>query len=259
MFAIALLTALVPAGSASHADGDYEIPLLFEWHTSDLDILIVPPEHGQLRNNEDILDTLDPNEAHPCTMAWTRAIRDGIQNWKVAIEIFGAPWVQEELAITVHVVACDDPQTFPEQPEILVATGGTLGPALGLAVPGDPCIALGSRLDYKSGRNPNYADMFNVMSHEVGHCFGLGHTGFPDAGTVGGGAHPAHDTMEGGYEHWFGTAGTHRHCVSNLDVRGLEAVFDDSVNRTEIVRMPVAEYALAENPLCNSVLLPGGG
>jgi hypothetical protein len=87
----------------------------------------------------------------------------------------------------------------------------------------DPCIVRMSKVEIESF---TYADMYNVTAQEFGHCLGLRHVG-----SQGGieptseQKHPEHDVMNGFYTHWIGAAGTHLHCISNLDVLALETSF----------------------------------
>lgn len=254
---IAIASLLVPTSVANHADGTYEIPVWFEWDRSDLQVLIVPPEHGQLFNSNGVLNNLDPNEANPCTTSLLAAIRDSIQGWRDAVTEFGAAWLQADLVITDHVLGCDSPTQVPTSPDIVVYTDETKGPILGFAVSTDPCIVNNSKFSTGSLRSFNYADMFNVMGQEFGHCLGLQHTGDPDGGAIGDPGHPAHDVMEGRYEHSVGAAGTHRHCVSNLNVKGLEAVFDGNADPNEIVEMAVADYLTSGSALCDNQHVTG--
>jgi hypothetical protein len=57
-----------------------------------------------------------------------------------------------------------------------------------------------------------YADMYNVVGHEFGHCLGLFH------------ADEGHDLMAGTYPHQVGHT-TALHCPSNVDVKALTYAF----------------------------------
>jgi hypothetical protein len=71
-----------------------------------------------------------------------------------------------------------------------------------------------------------YADMFNVNAQEYGHCLGLQHVGSQGgADPTSEQKHPEHDVMNGFYADNVGAKGTHLHCVSNMDVKGLDFVF----------------------------------
>lgn len=248
----ALLLGLnVPSVPASHADGDYDGPVWFEWNRLQLEVLVFPAESGQVRNSNGILGGPDPAEANPCTNSYTRALRDAIDNWKFAVSVAAAAWLKNGFQLTPHVVGCDPPTAFPARPDIVVITDQTKGPVLGVAVKNDPCVINNSRISTNL-QSFTYADMFNVMGHEFAHCLGLGHTGDLDGGTVGDASHPSHDIVEGIYEHSVGSQGVHLHCVSNLNVRVLEAVFDGNTNPSQIVEMPVAQYQWIDSPQCNN-------
>jgi hypothetical protein len=193
----------------------YELPRWFEWDRAALDVLIVPPNHGQLVNGNGFLGgSGDPNELDPFKNSYTRAIEDSIAAWKNGILQFGPKWLVAGVRIDAYVIGRDEiPQPVLEQPEIVVYTDVTKGPILGFALSSDPCIVNNSKFFVTS---MTYADMYNINGQEFGHCLGLLHT------TDGA---PNHDVMDGTYDDTPGAAGTHLHCVSNLDVLGLEQVF----------------------------------
>jgi hypothetical protein len=193
----------------------YELPRWFEWDRAALDVLIVPPNHGQLVNGNGFLGgSGDPNELDPFKNSYTRAIEDSIAAWKNGIAQFGPRWLVEGVSIDAYVIGRDQiPQSALEQPEIVVYTDATKGPILGFAVSTDPCIVNNSKFFVTS---MTYADMYNINGQEFGHCLGLLHTSD---------GRPNHDVMDGTYDDEPGAAGTHLHCVSNLDVLGLEQVF----------------------------------
>jgi hypothetical protein len=192
----------------------YELPRWFEWDRASLDVLIVPPEHGQVVNDEGVLGGGDPNELDPFNNSYMRAIEDSIAAWESGIAQFGPRWLVDGVRFNTYVVGRDQiPQEALEQPEIVVMTDQTKGPILGFALSTDPCLVNNSKFFVTS---MTYADMYNINGQEFGHCLGLLHTsdGRPD-----------HDVMDGTYDDTPGAAGTHLHCVSNLDVLGLEQVF----------------------------------
>ncbi len=250
--------------TASHADGDYEIPLFFEWGTSHmvLDTIFVPPGHGQIFNNAGLFGGNIVSDWDQCTGTYTRALLDSIENWRVAINTFGSAHLKT-LDINVWIAGCDPTSSMPTDPEIIVYLDDYKGPVLGFALTNMPdtdhCVVNNGKFGTVPINTWNYEDMFNVMGQEFGHCLGLGHTGDVSGAPAGAASHPSHDTMEGQYEHSIGVSGTHRHCNSNLNVLALEAVFDNVSNPNQIIEMAVGSYALATNPLCNSVLIPGGG
>ena len=81
--------------------------------------------------------------------------------------------------------------------------------------------------------------MYDLISHEVGHCLSLGHVG--DANTESTDdsyAYPHHDIMS--YEN-DGLRASRHHCVSNLNVRVIEKAFSSMLN-------PPGTTAVAPNP-----------
>src|SRR5688500_5111987 len=63
----------------------YRQPLFFEWNHNDLDVLIVPPGHGQLVNgpsNDRLLNDGDPNEVNPLATSYLKATLKSITDWQ---------------------------------------------------------------------------------------------------------------------------------------------------------------------------------
>jgi hypothetical protein len=222
----------------------YELPRWFEWDRAALDVLIVPPEHGQLVNGNGFLGgSGDPNELDPFKNSYMRAIEDSIAAWKNGVAQFGPDWLAGGVTFNVYVVGRDPiPQSALEQPEIVLLTDQTKGPILGFALSTDPCIVNNSKFFVTS---MTYEDMYNINGQEFGHCLGLLHTsdGRPD-----------HDVMDGTYDDTPGAAGTHLHCVSNLDILGLEQVFGALFGQPteEVVSVLPSQYRTipcsADNP-----------
>lgn len=218
--------AALPVGvaSADHEDGLYELPSIAQWGTTHLRVLIVPPAHGQILNAESgILNNNDPKELTPFN-SYLDAIEGAIAAWPRAIDRFGAPDLRAAFKQDVYVLGRDTiPPDVLAQPDILVVTDEEEGPALGTAIRVVPCVV---RMSKSFILSFTYADMYNVTAQEYGHCLGLRHVG-----SQGGveptseQKHPEHDVMNGFYPHTVGAAGTHRHCISNLDVLALEYVF----------------------------------
>jgi hypothetical protein len=222
----------------------YELPRWFEWDRAALEVLIVPPNHGELVNGNGFLGgSGDPNELDPYKNSYTRAIEDSIAAWENSITQFGPSWLVDGLTIDTYVIGRDQiPQSALEQPEIVVYTDATKGPILGFALSSDPCIVNNSKFFVTS---MTYEDMYNINGQEFGHCLGLLHTSD---------GRPNHDVMDGTYDDAPGAAGTHLHCVSNLDVLGLEQVFGGLFGREteEIVSVLPVQYRTipcsADNP-----------
>ena len=243
---LAAMMALSGTSWADHDDGYYEIPALVMWRDAHLTVLVIPPNHGQVFNNETgVLNGGDPDELTPFN-SYLDAIEDAIEAWDAAVEQLGADWLRAAYQMDVYVLGRDDvPPDVLANPDILVVTDESQGLVLGTAYRLDPCIVRMSKVEIFSF---TYADMYNVTAQEFGHCLGLQHVGsqggvdpFSDA------KHPEHDVMNGFYTHFIGDAGTHLHCVSNLDVIGLEAAFawanpDATARQSMTLLMPEGAY-----------------
>ena len=221
--AASLMVALVPAAAmADHEDGVYELPAQDQWTKSRLTVYVMPPTHGQLYNGNGALGGADPNEVTPFENSYLRAMEASIREWNKGIRMFGSDELTKRFKASVYVVGRDE---LPQEgePDILVVTDENKGPVLGFALYTEPCIVNNSQMFTRSF---NYADMFNVMGQEYGHCLGLGHVGSQGgADPTSSQKHPEHDVMNGFYSDPIGAEGTHLHCVSSLDVKGLEYTF----------------------------------
>lgn len=225
-----------PLGIASHNDGFYDIPVWFEHSRRTLDVLIVPAEHGPIVNGDGVLGGGNAvAEANPLTNAYTRAMIDSVNNWQVAIDAYAPAWLKDRLVLNVYVLGVGTP-LLPTQYEIVVASDENKLTTLGIAVSGSPCLVLNSKFFVTSF---TYEDMFNINAQEYGHCLGLDHVS---------GNHPVLDPMNGLYPHSPGSASNPLHCVSNLDVKGLEGVFARTMGQPSSMwgadgRVSVSQYA----------------
>lgn len=238
MALIALAGGLAPA-RASDDDGSYDLPVWFHWEKAELDVLIFPPAHGQLLNDDGPLGGEGPTEATPFN-SYLHAIESSIGDWRTAIRTYGSPALREGVDIRPYVVGRDSiPPAALTQPEIVVVNDETKAQILGLAISTRPCIVDNSMW---FGKSFSYEDMYNVNAQEFGHCLGLEHV-------VDG--HPEHDAMNGIYMHSIGASGTHLHCASNLDVATLELVFGRvlGTGTGEVASLPVASYQTIPCPL----------
>lgn len=237
------LSLTAAPATADHEDGFYEIPTSDVWTESKLEVLIIPPEHGQLYNHYGPLGGLDPREVTPFQNSYLRAIEDSIAEWEHGVDKFGSRRLRRALKITTYVLGRDDvPTGVLHSPDILLITDENKGPILGFAMYTTPCIVNNSRMFLRSF---TYADMYNVNAQEFGHCLGLGHVGSQGgADPTSSQKHPEHDVMNGFYADAVGAQGTHLHCVSNLDVKGLEWTFSvlGGTRDDHTVFMPVDKY-----------------
>ena len=211
-----------PAGAAST---DYEQPVIFESSTSVIDVLIVPPNHGQLLNDNGILAGLSPAELTPFN-SYLPAIEQSVRAFKAGVDQFGPEWLKRGMVLNVFVLGRDTvPTNAVLDPEVIILTDETKLDILGIAVTAlDPCIVDNSKLGLFS---LSFEDMYNINGQEFGHCLGLEHV---EGGPLGDEV-LKHDVLNGIYSHEPGLVGTHRHCVSNLNVLGLEQVFKRVLGR----------------------------
>ena len=231
--------ATVVGWPANAASTDYRQPVVFESNTAVLDVLIVPPNHGQLLNDNGVLGGGGLGEL-TTSNSYLPAIEQSVRDFSRAVDQFGPDWLKRGLVTNVYVLGRDTPPTDALlEPEIVILTDETKLDILGVAVTGaDPCIVANSKLAVASF---TFEDMYNINGQELGHCLGLEHVeGGPPGDDV-----LEHDTLNGVYTHVPGTAGTHRHCVSNLNVLGLEQVFKGVLGQGgggETVSMPPSAY-----------------
>lgn len=242
MVATALMLGVVPPSAlADHDDGIYEIPAQDNWTKAQLTVYVVPPSHGQLYNGNGPLAGGDPNEVTPFENSYLRAIEDSIEEWNRGIRRFGSKELKKRFRANVFVLGRDD--VGQSSPDILVVTDENKGPVLGFAMYTEPCIVNNSQMFTRSF---TYADMYNVMGQEYGHCLGLGHVGSQGGvDPTSAQKHPEHDVMNGFYSDTIGSPDTHLHCVSNLDVKGLEYTFVETMTGngpTQPVFMRVPKY-----------------
>src|SRR5688500_11021767 len=218
--AVALVMALAPMSAyADHEDGLYELPAIDMWTRAHLIVYVVPPTHGQLYNGNGALAGGDPNEVTPYENSYLRAMEASIEEWNRGIKEFGSAELKKRFQADVYVLGRDE---LPGQaePDILVVTDENKGPVLGFAMRTEPCIVNNSQMFTRSF---NYADMYNVMGQEYGHCLGLQHVGSQGGvDPTSSQKHPEHDVMNGFYADSIGAADTHLHCLSTLDLPGQE-------------------------------------
>jgi hypothetical protein len=229
-----LLLQEVHTARASH-EGSYRETIFTRWDTAQLDILIVPPKHGQLVNGNGPLNGGDPAELTPFN-SYVRAQEEGIRAWDDGVDRFASSWLKDNFNTDTYVVGRDVvPPAALADPEIIVTFGEFKANILGIAVRvgSSPCIIDNSMLWTSSF---SYEDMYNIGMHEVGHCIGLGHVVT---------AEPQHDVMFPTYFDPIGAPDNHRHCPSNLNIAVLEASFGELFGRDAPVeaQMPISEYA----------------
>ncbi|HUR68412.1 MAG TPA: hypothetical protein VM370_04140 [Candidatus Thermoplasmatota archaeon] len=224
-------------------DDDYHEFALYEVDTATIDVLVVP-------------------SASPTSAQDTATIRAAIDAWAAGIEALAAPWFADALDLRVHVLGEDAPQEALNDPEIIVVAA-EYNPAvlfgIGEQLPVNVCR--GEALEtYPTHRhdgmivraarcesggltcvalNTNFLlgtkeQLYDLVAHEFGHCLGGGHVG--DALDFSAKRVPVHDIMS--YQH----DETQVHCVSNLNVRVLEALYAPVLGVTPAVELSPGDF-----------------
>lgn len=216
-YLIAAMMVVGPMTLPASAAASYSQPVWFTWNKTTLDVLIVPPGHGQVYNNYGVLGGGGANELTPYENSYLRAVEQSAADWDRAMAQFGQSWLQN-VVTNVYVVGRDQiPQTSLINPEIVITSDEAKGPILGVTFNTRPCIIANSKFFITSYTE---VDMYNVSAHEYGHCLGLDHSfGSPDDQVI------THDVIYATYNDGVGLRGTHKHCISNLNVKGVERVF----------------------------------
>jgi hypothetical protein len=220
----ALLAVLTVAssGQASHEDGYYEISAWDMWDQDQINVLVIPPEHGPIFSDGGYLDSKDQEQLTPFN-TYLKAVEDSIAAWSAAAQTFGSAELRKAFNVNVFVLGRDVPsQEALSSPDIIITTTDFTPLGLGVAFRPYPCFVNNSQ---EIGLT-NYADIFNINGQEYGHCLGVNHVG--SQGGVDPTSHlqhPEHDIMNGFYTHDVGDPTTHLHCISNLDILALNWVF----------------------------------
>lgn len=198
-----------------------------------IDVLIVPPAFGQIVNGNGVLNGLDPNEVTPFANSYLRAVENSVKDFDRAIAQYGSSRLKAGLKINRYVVGRDTiPQAALTDPEIVIAEDINKTLILGIAIYAPRvCVVLNSSFLIES---MSYEDMFNINGQEYGHCLGLGHVNEAPAPEAQWNLDTLrHDVLNGSYPDTVSAAGTHLHCVSNLNIAGLEQVYRSALTGQE--------------------------
>lgn len=241
--ALAILVVVAVAQAATFNDDDYHEYILYTVDTADMDILIVPP-------------------ASPYYARDLVNIEKSVQMWIDGIQEIGSPWLADGLDIEYYTLGYDTPPAeVLADPEIIIFTA-EYNPVLllgvGLENPVSVChnvdpfesaefhqhegSAWGSLAQECRGggyqclvvntnflstpTDRNERQMFDLNSHELGHCLGIGHVG--DALDFSANNFPRDDIMSYQFD------ADHVHCVSSLNIKALEAVYGDLLDHSEV-------------------------
>lgn len=237
-------------------DDDYHEYVLYDVDTTLVDVLIVP-------------------SASPAAAQDTATLRAAVDAWAAGIEAIAEPWFAEAFELRVYTLGTDTPPADALQDPEIVVLAAEYNPVLlfgiGLQSPAAVCR------DDAAGRYAPHAHdgmsifaakcdeggltcvafntvnlgggpgrLYDLVSHEFGHCLGGGHVG--DALDFKAKRVPVRDIMS--YQH----DPEQVHCVSNLNVRVLEAIYAPLVGATvgqpvragQFYTMSPAEYRQVE-------------
>ncbi len=218
------------------ASATYSQPVLFEWDRHELDVLIVPPHHGQLLNGRSgtrALNGGDVNELNPLANSYLKALTRAITGWREAIATFGSRSLRK-LRLHVYVLGRDlPPSAALRDPEILFTWDETKGAILGLSArygEESPCVVSNSMLALNSFSS---ADMYNIAGHEFGHCLGINHAVGPKG--------IKRDLLYAVYGQNIGLESNTFQCMSNLNVKALELVYDGR-ETPDVAKIAVRDY-----------------
>ncbi|MEA3204035.1 MAG: hypothetical protein QOI63_1715 [Thermoplasmata archaeon] len=115
---------------------------------------------------------------------------------------------------------------------VVKANSGTRGCANG----GTTCFAVETNFLWTPDAQ-NSRDMYDLNSHEFGHCLGIGHVG--DAADFTATTYPKDDIMSYADDGW--NPG-HVLCVSTLDILGLQKIYGYLLGQTGYVAKPAGGY-----------------
>jgi Matrixin len=227
---VVLTASLVPAAPASAAESNtYSQRIHDSWSEHKLDVIVVPPAHGQVFNSNGPLGGADPAEATPFN-SYVAAVEDSVAQWDKVIDTRGPRWMRK-ISIKTYVVGRDEiPESALNDPEAVIAYNEHQTFILGVTFSFDSmpaeCLISNSMFFLQSF---TYTDMYSVNLHEFGHCLGLEHTtALEEDETI------THEMMAPAYPHDPGAAGTHFHCISNLNLKGVERAFAETLGRKPV-------------------------
>jgi hypothetical protein len=133
----------------------------------------------------------------------------------------------------------------------MVRTGGEANAAgRGCANGGTTCFAINTNFQ-RTPDDANRRDMYDLNSHEFGHCLGIGHVG--DALDFTANLYPRDDIMS--YENDGWDAG-HVLCVSTLDILGLKQVYGWLLGQAGYPQYPSGGYVWMDPTAWSAVSCP---
>jgi hypothetical protein len=228
VFLVLILTISLLGRPGLAAKDRYRQPVnVNRWKTTKLDVIVVPPSHGPLVNENGVLSGGNPDEATPFN-SYVDATKKSIAEYTKVVRRYGPRWLKKRLEIRTYVVGQDNiPERVREDPEAVIVFGENQGVILGVTITVadvDPECLISNSMSFTASFT--HTDMYNVNLHEFGHCLGLDHFAGPSKDQIF-----RHENMTPNYFHNPGTAGTHRHCVSNFNLRGVALAFSKAAGK----------------------------
>ncbi|MDQ3987273.1 MAG: hypothetical protein M3280_12355 [Actinomycetota bacterium] len=234
-----VVMAVLGYPTSAGAGRPYSQAIHSSWQDKRLDILILPPSHGQVVNENGVLGGEGAGELTPFN-SYLRAVEDSITGWNRTVDRYGVRWIRK-LNLKSYVVGRDEvPSDVLQDPEAVIMTNEHQGTAIGLTLSSSlrpECVITNAKFFVQSF---TYEDMYSVNSHEVGHCLGLEHLEGPPQDPI-----PSMDLMWPFYPHQPGTANVDLQCISNMNLRAVELAFAPAFGRVtekNVVKMGPSQY-----------------
>lgn len=221
--AIVVLVALSAMPFPVAAKGAaYKQPVYHFWSTAKLDVIVVPPGHGPLFNAGGALGGGGAEEIG-LKNSYIAATEDSIAEYSRVVRKHGPRWLAKRFRIKTYVAGRDQiPQRVLNDPEAIIVFNEHQGFILGVTFTGvHPDCLISNSMAWTASYS--YSDMYTVNLHEFGHCLGLDHFQGPDEDPIF-----KHENMTPAYQHDVGVPGTHRHCVSNMNLAAIALAFAPS-------------------------------
>ena len=226
--AAALLALACFAPPVAAEEPRYRLPTNGSWADGEVDVIVVPPLHGPLVNGHGPLGG-GGSEEIGLSNSYVRATKKSIAQYTRVVRKFGPRWLAKELKITTYVVGRDEiPERVRNDAEAIIVFNEhqtfILGVTFSINFTGAPDCLISNSMAWTASYS--FTDMYNVNLHEFGHCLGLGHFEGPQKDPIF-----LHENMTPTYNHNVGVPGTHKHCISNFDVKVLSLSFAPAVGR----------------------------
>ena len=229
-YATVLLAGAVASAVLSPAQAGpsatYTQPVHKAWDEPKLDIIIVPPAHGQVYNGNGPLAGGDLREIGPAN-SYVRATEHSIADWQRLIRRHG-PRYMRKVTFRTHVVGRDTiAERVLNNADAFIMFNEHQTFILGVTIStSDPDCVISNSLFFTASFT--YTDMYTVNAHEFGHCLGLEHFEGPSEDKI-----YLHDLMTPAYVHNVGDSDVHPHCISNMNLKGVITAFKPAFGRKQ--------------------------